>query len=103
MNYLHLLFNNVNFLGNRISLTFTAFNLVTSDYCNDDYLEIREDSSNGKLLGTFCGENAPSNITAVSTLWIFFRSNKRDKGESTASGFMADYQYGKTIFIFAKF
>lgn len=38
--------------GNQIQLTFQSFDLISSDNCNSDYVEIRETSAHGKLLGT---------------------------------------------------
>lgn len=80
-------------LGNRVSLSFSDFDLADSDFCNDDYLEIREGASNGKLLATLCGETSTT-ITNAKGLWIFFRSNTREKDDTTERGFMAHFQYG---------
>lgn len=37
--------------GNRVKLTFQTFDLVASDNCNADYVEIREKNAHGKLIG----------------------------------------------------
>lgn len=46
--------------GNRLTLTFTKFDLELSDKCNEDYVEIRENDISGKLIG----------------LWLFLNSDK---------------------------
>lgn len=53
-----------------------------------DYLEIREESGIGKLIGVFCGQEIDS-ITSSSKLWIKFKSDT----ESGAKGFLADYSF----------
>lgn len=70
--------------------------MTDSPYCNEDYLEIREETNTGKLLGSYCGDVAPTNLTIANSLWIFFRSDTRGKGETTATGFMAEYKYSNT-------
>lgn len=37
--------------GNQMGITIEMLDIDQSDQCNDDYLEIREQSSEGKLLG----------------------------------------------------
>lgn len=78
-------------IGNRVALNFLAFELVEDQFCNEDYVEIREIDSFGPILGIFCGLNFPTNITSGSTLWVKFRSNSL----SSAKGFTADFEYGK--------
>lgn len=75
------------FTGNKVSFSFTQFNLEESEFCNDDYVEIREGSSSGQLQGVFCGSELPSNITISSSLWIKFRSDTTGSGP----GFSAYY------------
>lgn len=72
--------------GNGITLSFEEFDFESSQHCNEDYLEVREESGIGKVLGVFCSEK-PETITSKKTLWIKFRSN----GVGTASGFRANY------------
>ena len=72
--------------GNGVILSFSEFDLESSENCNEDYLEVRENTGIGKLLGVFCSQT-PVTITANSTLWIKFKSN----GVGTASGFKANY------------
>lgn len=85
--------------GNGVQVNFNQFKLTTSDDCNDDYLEIREQNSFGKLLGTFCGSDIPSNITTKSNMWLLFNSANRTAGTSgvTETGFLATYTLGKYI------
>lgn len=39
--------------GNLLSLTFEKMDIESSDSCHEDYLEVRENSLSGKLLGWF--------------------------------------------------
>lgn len=80
-------------VGNRVALNFIAFELVDDQFCNEDYVEIRERDSIGPILGIFCGLNFPSNITSGSTLWVKFRSSSL----SSAKGFTADFEYCKKL------
>jgi len=73
--------------GNRILLSFRVFELESSEFCNDDYVELRKGSAAGPLIGVYCGSDIPSNITATHSIWIKFQSS----GTGTASGFIADY------------
>jgi len=71
-----------------MELTFSMFNLEQSDDCNNDYLEIRNGTSGvDPLLGVFCGDQIPNNITASNKLWIKFRSD----GQNVGAGFLAHY------------
>ncbi|KAF0762933.1 cubilin, partial [Aphis craccivora] len=80
-------------VGNRVSLNFIDFELEEDEFCNEDYVEVREGDSMGPVLGIFCGPNLPSNITSGTTLWVKFRSNSID----SAKGFTADFKYVKKI------
>ncbi|XP_029345463.1 cubilin isoform X3 [Acyrthosiphon pisum] len=77
-------------VGNLVSLNFIAFELEDDEFCNEDYVEVREGDSIGPVLGIFCGPNLPSNVTSSSTLWVKFRSNS----VGSAKGFTADFKYG---------
>ncbi|XP_011637168.1 cubilin-like [Pogonomyrmex barbatus] len=72
--------------GNRISLVFSEFDVESSENCDLDYLEIREDSGIGKLISISCGKDA-TEIASSNKLWIKFKSD----GSGTAKGFMAEY------------
>lgn len=78
-------------IGNRVSFSFTQFNLEESEFCNEDYVEVRQSSSSGQLQGIYCGSNLPSNITVASSLWIKFRSD----ATGTGTGFSAYYTLSK--------
>lgn len=83
--------------GNGVQLSFEEFDLADSTNCDDDYVEIRENSKIGKLIGVFCGGNVPSNISHTgNALWLLFNSNKRLAGSSvvTGKGFLAHYNLG---------
>ncbi|XP_012062648.1 PREDICTED: cubilin [Atta cephalotes] len=72
--------------GNRITLMFSEFDIESSENCDLDYVEVREDSGIGKLISVSCGKDA-AEITSSSKLWIKFKSD--DSG--TAKGFKAEY------------
>ncbi|XP_065577276.1 cubilin-like isoform X4 [Artemia franciscana] len=82
--------------GNRVLLSFRQLSIETSEFYNNDYLEIRENNAIGPLIGHFCGSTIPTNITAKNRLWIKFRSDE----EGTAAGFVADYSlvHGNELF-----
>ncbi|CAI6368736.1 unnamed protein product [Macrosiphum euphorbiae] len=80
--------------GNLVSLNFIDFELEDDEFCNEDYVEVREGDSIGPVLGIFCGPNLPSNMTSGSTLWIKFRSNS----VGSAKGFTADFKYVSEIY-----
>lgn len=72
--------------GNTVSFTLTSLDIESSEFCNSDYLELRENSSDGKFIGRFCGNSIPnlsSNSTSSNSLWIKFRSDD----EGSARGF----------------
>jgi len=75
------------FTGNRVLVSFSLFELETSEFCNEDYVELRKDSAAGPLIGVYCGTDMPSNITAAHNIWVRFQSS----GTGTARGFIADY------------
>lgn len=72
--------------GNSLSLTFDTFAIEDNPHCDTDYLEIREKSGVGKLVGAFCG-NSIDSLSSSSTLWIKFRSD----ASSSDRGFSAEY------------
>lgn len=73
--------------GNKVDLTFRMFDLEESDYCNMDYLEVRESGLHGRYIGRYCGNQIPGNVTVADKLWIKFRSDS----QGTHPGFMASY------------
>jgi cubilin len=73
--------------GNRVLVSFSLFELETSEFCNEDYVELRRESAVGPVIGVYCGTDIPSNITAAHSIWVRFQSS----GTGTARGFIADY------------
>lgn len=63
--------------------------MENSPNCDRDYLEIREDSGIGSLIGIYCTDATPAPIQSSKKLWIKFRSD--DSG--TARGFLAEYAF----------
>lgn len=59
-------------------------------------MEIREKDAAGKLLGIFCGQVAPTNLTTQSATWIKFRSGSIGTGKK---GFLADYNLGNRFYL----
>lgn len=82
------------FTGNRVLVSFSLFELETSEFCNEDYVELRKDSAVGSLIGVYCGTDMPSNITAAHNIWVRFQSS----GTGTASGFIADYSMCELLY-----
>ncbi|XP_072174323.1 cubilin-like [Diadema setosum] len=75
--------------GNSIQVSFSVFNIESSNGCAQDYVEFRQGSETGALIGRFCGDTIPSNVTSTGTLWMKFRSDS----QSTGVGFMANYAH----------
>uniref|UniRef100_A0A182SAV1 CUB domain-containing protein n=1 Tax=Anopheles maculatus TaxID=74869 RepID=A0A182SAV1_9DIPT len=75
--------------GNKMTLFFKELDIDSTDDCNGDYLEVREQYENGPLLGDFCGNQIPTNLTVANSFWVKFRSNEAD----VAKGFLAGYSY----------
>ncbi|CAH2083519.1 unnamed protein product [Euphydryas editha] len=75
--------------GNRVYITFEKFDIDYSENCNDDYLEIRENNSGGKLLAVYCGQDIPLNTTTGTKLYIKFYSNDKVTGQ----GFVLHYGF----------
>uniref|UniRef100_A0A3B3XUI0 CUB domain-containing protein n=1 Tax=Poecilia mexicana TaxID=48701 RepID=A0A3B3XUI0_9TELE len=75
--------------GNRMQISFIMFHLQGDSDCQNDYLEIREGSSAGSLVGRFCGASLPSNYTSVtgSTVTLHFKSDSAVGGR----GFLVDW------------
>uniref|UniRef100_A0A8D8U6L7 Cubilin n=3 Tax=Cacopsylla melanoneura TaxID=428564 RepID=A0A8D8U6L7_9HEMI len=79
--------------GNKIAIQFTDFQLEKSDFCNEDFVELRESNVQGKLLGVYCANQIPGNVTVNSNFWIRFRSS----ATGAAPGFTADFSYVNNI------
>ncbi|XP_016988568.1 cubilin homolog [Drosophila rhopaloa] len=76
-------------LGNSLSLTLESMDMEKSENCNRDYLEVREDSERGELIGVYCGNDVPGAIHSRGSIWIKFKSDDDNVGE----GFLASYNY----------
>ncbi|XP_017863563.1 PREDICTED: cubilin homolog [Drosophila arizonae] len=75
--------------GNAMELRFEAMDIVQSEHCNTDFLELRA-GLQGPLIGLYCDNELPAEPLLVnSTLWIKFRS----QAASTASGFKLRWSY----------
>lgn len=87
--YTYLIYN---FAGNGVELEFNEIDIVKSDNCDRDYLEIRSNNSTGNILGIFCGNVLPSKISHNGSLWMLFESKKVDGEDATTGrGFMVQY------------
>ncbi|XP_002071743.3 cubilin homolog [Drosophila willistoni] len=75
--------------GNSLSLTFESMDLEQSDGCNNDYVEVREESATGQLIGVYCGNQVPNVLRVKGSIWLKFKSDNDVVGE----GFMASYNY----------
>ncbi|KAH8239867.1 hypothetical protein KR032_008825 [Drosophila birchii] len=75
--------------GNALEVNFEAIDIVNSEHCNEDYLELRSGVV-GPLLGLYCSKEVPaSRLIVTSPLWIKFRS----KPGNTAAGFKLRWNY----------
>nr|DBA25188.1 TPA: hypothetical protein GDO54_012746 [Pyxicephalus adspersus] len=77
--------------GNRLTLSFISFSLQRSENCSTDYLEIREDNATGTLIGRFCGDSLPNNVSTIvgHILWVKFVSD----GSVSGPGFRASFSH----------
>ncbi|KAG8443219.1 hypothetical protein GDO86_011865 [Hymenochirus boettgeri] len=77
--------------GNRLLMSFITFSMQHSDGCSLDYLEVREGNETGTLLGHFCGDSLPNNITSIvgHILWVKFVSDR----SISAPGFQATFSH----------
>ena len=72
---------------------FSYFRMETHVDCSNDYLELRETNVNGRLLGRYCGNQSPSNLTALNGLWMKLRSDSA----GTFQGFMGEFNTGLSL------
>lgn len=81
-----------------MTLSFNEFSIPESSNCTTDYLEIRSNNSTGPLLGYYCGNEPPSNLTNIGNLWLLFKSSKLEVGEDPvqAKGFIAEFRLSKS-------
>uniref|UniRef100_UPI00398F64EE cubilin n=1 Tax=Pristiophorus japonicus TaxID=55135 RepID=UPI00398F64EE len=83
--------------GNRVQLSFITFDIAYSTNCALDYLEIRDGSAAGQLLGHFCGSTLPANYTSIMghILWVKFVSDAAPAGVRFRATF--SHLYGNEI------
>lgn len=84
--------------GNGYSLTFDDFDLEDSEFCNADYLEIRQHNATGPLVGAgrYCGSKKPQvDIDFVGDIWLRFRT---DDG-TVAKGFMLTFSIKPNVIL----
>lgn len=82
--------------GNQMELSIDMMDIAETDFCNGDYLEVRENNSSGKLFGAFCGNKIPPTIPNANGYWLKFRSDNDGVGR----GFRLEYNYGTFYAIF---
>lgn len=74
--------------GNAITLNLD-YNLETSEFCADDYIEVREKDGAGRVIEALCG-NGERRLVVNTTTWIKFKSDE----ETTGKGFSLYHSYG---------
>lgn len=67
--------------------------LLDSDKCNGDYVEVRKRNRTGELVGFYCGNRLPSPIKHKGDLWILFESKSYDG--NSGKGFLAEFVFSK--------
>jgi len=67
-----------------------AFDLESTDGCARDYVEIREKDNINNVLGRYCGNTVPSNITIARSMYVRFRSDDANN----FAGFTAQFSTG---------
>lgn len=76
--------------GNMITANVEMLDIDETDHCNGDYLEVRETSSTGKLVGVYCGRELPPTLAQANSYWLKFRSDN----DGVGAGFLLEYNYG---------
>ncbi|XP_055295203.1 cubilin homolog [Sitodiplosis mosellana] len=81
--------------GNEMEINIDMLDINQTDYCNGDYLEVREGNSVGKMIGVYCGTNSSilPTLPRVTTYWLKFRSDN----DGVGSGFRLEYGYAKFV------
>lgn len=74
-----------------MAISIDMIDIDETEHCNGDYLEIRENNSGGKIIGTYCGKNIPPTLPHANSYWMKFRSDNDGVGR----GFLLEYSYGK--------
>lgn len=77
--------------GNQISILFEDLQIPASPFCNEDFLEIRRNDSQGPELGLYCVmEPVLDRILVYERVWLKFRSVIG----STGKGFKLSWDTG---------
>lgn len=79
------------------------FDIPFSEKCNLDYLEVRENDSVGKLIGAFCGNDPLSNVSAIGTMVLIFKSSSDGTANMPQKGFYAEYSVSKSVSVSTQF
>ena len=80
-------------LNFMFSFQIRTFQLEDSQDCSRDFVEIREDSATGHLVGRYCGGALPLNYSSAvaHALWVRFVSD----GSGSGTGFQAAFAKSK--------
>jgi hypothetical protein len=57
-----------------------------TDYCSEDYVEVREMNDTGRLIGRFCGNTIPESFEVWHVMWIKFRLGDRTADNDDDNG-----------------
>ncbi|XP_025835939.1 cubilin-like, partial [Agrilus planipennis] len=74
--------------GWSVSLSFDHFDILDSEECDVDFLEIREANSTGKVLQILCGDTIPATVSSRMNLWVLFKSSESNL---TGTGFKVHF------------
>ena len=82
--YRQLVYDILRIFQGIITLTWSQFNLEYTPNCNKDYIELRERSPTGRLLGRHCGQASVLPITASynGPIYMFFHTDATVAGGS---------------------
>jgi len=84
------------FSGTAVMLSVKTLSLPSSEFCNGDYLEVRDLSYESRPFGTFCGSSAPEKFTSQNGLWVKFSSKTPVAPAGDINwNFFAEYSIGK--------
>lgn len=67
--------------------------IVESEKCNGDFVEVRKRNSTGDLIGFYCGNQPPPPIKGKGDLWVLFESKSYDG--TSAKGFLAEFAFSR--------
>lgn len=76
-------------------MNLVELDLIQSDGCNTDYLEIRSNNASGKLINVYCGNKKGVRIKHMGDLWVMLKTATIDSNdEITAKGFNIEFSLG---------